>query len=121
MKDDVDKVEQLRQEVAKMAQEKKDMQREFEEVLREAAQERQATRPFQLRQFARQETHAGKLTDEDGDKTEREADVRARLAPPARRGTLITNIFSQADTILATPSASRRDKDTTTQKSGGNK
>ena len=63
-----------------MAQENK-MQRQFEEVLREAAQERQATRPLQLRQFVREETHAGELTDEDGDKTDREADVRARSAP----------------------------------------
>ena len=52
------------------------MLRQLEEVWREAAQERQATRTLQLRQFARQETHAGELTDEDGDKTEHEADVR---------------------------------------------
>jgi len=71
MKDDVDKVEQLRKEVAKVEQEEIDMQRQFEEVLREAAQERQETRSLQLRQFARQETHTGELTDKDGDKTER--------------------------------------------------
>ena len=57
--------------------------------MREAAQETQATRPLQLRQNRRQETHAGELTDEDGDKTGREADVRARIAPPARKGTPI--------------------------------
>jgi hypothetical protein len=38
-----DGIEKLKQEVPKMAQEKKDMQRKFEEVLREAAQERQAS------------------------------------------------------------------------------
>ena len=88
MNDDINTVEN-----ARMAQEKKDMQRQFEEVWREAAQEKQttlqATRALQLRQFARQETHAGELTDEDSDKTEREADVRARLAPSNRRGTPI--------------------------------
>ena len=42
-----------------------------------------------MRQLARQETHAGKLTDVDSDKSEREADVRVRLAPPNRRGTPI--------------------------------
>ena len=55
----------------------------FEEVLKDTAQERQATQPLQLRQFTRQETHAGELTDastEDGDKTEQEADVRAWMA-----------------------------------------
>ena len=86
-------LEQLRQEVARMAQEKKDMQRQFEEMWRDAAQETQAklqaTRAFQLQQSARQETHAGELTDEDSDKTEREANVRARSAPPNRRGTPI--------------------------------
>ena len=40
MKDDVDKVEQLRQEVEKMAQEKKDMQRRYETKLTEMSQER---------------------------------------------------------------------------------
>ena len=37
MKDDVDKVEQLRQEVAKMAQEKNDMRRLYETRLTEMA------------------------------------------------------------------------------------
>ena len=86
-------LEQLRQEVARMAQEKVDMQRQFEEVWSKATQEKQATlqttRSHQMRQLARQETHAGKLTDEDSDKSEREADVRVRLAPPNRRGTPI--------------------------------
>ena len=54
-------LEQLR-EVARLAQEMKDMQRQFEEVWRHAAQEKQttlqATRAFQLRHFARQETHS---------------------------------------------------------------
>ena len=58
------------------------MQRKFEEVLREAAQQRQVARPLQLRQYPGQEMHAGELTDEDGDKTK-------RIAPPNRKGTPI--------------------------------
>jgi len=108
----------LRQELARMAQENK-MQRQFEEVLREAAQERQATRPLQLRQFVRQETHAGELTDEDGDKTDREADVRARSAPQ-KKGTDTTTCPARP-IQFSTPEALRRDKDPTTQKSGGSR
>ena len=77
MKDDVDEVEQLRQEVVKMAQEKK-ICSENSQRFWENRQEKQATRPLQLRQYARQETHTGELTDEDGDKTEREAEVSER-------------------------------------------
>ena len=112
-----DGLDKLRQEVARMAQENK-IQRQFEEV-REAAQERQATRPLQLRQFARQETHAGELTDEDGDKTEREADVRAQSALPNKKGTPIP----QHVQLGRYNSRHRRpcDKDPTTQKSGGSR
>jgi len=47
------------------------------------AQERQATRPLQKLQSLPQEIHSGELTNEDGEKTERERQIfkRRRLRP----------------------------------------
>jgi len=57
MKDDVDKVEQLRLEVTKMVQEKKDMGRLYETKLTEMAQEREAARTTHHVKALQKETH----------------------------------------------------------------
>jgi len=62
---------------------RKSIQSPFEEMLVAIVKEQPTiTLPIQ-----RQATHAGELTDEDGDKTEREADVLARTATLKLKGT----------------------------------
>ena len=55
MKDDFDKVEKLRQEVARMAQENKDMQRHYETKLTEMAHDREAARLTYLQEEKKSE------------------------------------------------------------------
>jgi hypothetical protein len=65
MKDDVDKVEQIRQEVERMA--KKDMQRHYETKLTEMAQDREAARPTNHAKALQEETKPEKPKDRHSD------------------------------------------------------
>ena len=86
LKSDVDRVEHVNLEVARITQEKQDMQRQFEERQAAAIKEQSGRQSNTKQPTSDTRTE---LTDENGDKTEREADAVAQTAPVRRRGTPI--------------------------------
>ena len=104
MKDDVDKVEQLRQEVARMAQKKEDMQRHYETKLTEMAQDREAERSTIHAKALQEETKPEKLKDRHSDGLDklRQEDGAKKDAATVRGGVERSGARETTDTAPST-------------------